>query len=237
MIKTQLLVPETYYKESRDFQLFGRIYDLLFNYLKTEIDLIRSFPLKNNQNTYFLELLLRTLNFRSDRDYQLNQLQALAKSWMNIIRNKGSKYGIDLLIRCILRAENINNKYEIEIDSTTNNYTTITIKIRDLISSQEFSLLEECLNYILPIGTLFVIQDIGILDSSKPMNIKIEEHTSVNNVSRTQLGSLATTSSTYINKSKIAEANTGNFSQEVTDNLIQGTLKVGALASKKEEGN
>jgi hypothetical protein len=78
MIKTQLLTPEVYYKESRDFQLFGRLYDSVFNYLKTEIDLIKTFPLNNNQDTSFVELLLETLGFRNLREYQTNQLLALA---------------------------------------------------------------------------------------------------------------------------------------------------------------
>ena len=77
MIKTQLLTPEVYYKESRDFQFFGRLYDIIFNYLKTEIDLIRSFPNNNTQDTKFLELILKTLNFRNLREYQLDQLHYL----------------------------------------------------------------------------------------------------------------------------------------------------------------
>ena len=80
MIKTQKLTPEVYYKESRDFQFFGRLYDVLFNYLKTETDLIRSFPLNNTQNTIFAELILKTLGFRNLREYQLDQLLAVAKS-------------------------------------------------------------------------------------------------------------------------------------------------------------
>lgn len=79
MIKTQTLTPEIYYKQSRDFQFFGRLYDVLFNYLKTEIDLIRSFPLNNTQDTSFLELLLRTLGFGNMREYQTNQLIGLAR--------------------------------------------------------------------------------------------------------------------------------------------------------------
>ena len=30
MIKTQELTPEVYYKKSRDFQILGRIYDIIF---------------------------------------------------------------------------------------------------------------------------------------------------------------------------------------------------------------
>lgn len=78
MLKTQQLTPEVYYKESRDFQFFGRLYDGVLNYLKTEIDLIKAFPLQNTQDTAFVELLLKTLGFRNLRQYQTEQLIGLA---------------------------------------------------------------------------------------------------------------------------------------------------------------
>ena len=234
MLKTQYLTPEYYYKESRDFQFFGRLFDILSNYLKTEIDLIRSFPINNNQSALFTELLLRTLNFRPKRDYQLNQLQALSKSWVNIIKHKGSKQGIDLLIKCILRAENISNDYNIKIDDT-GKIPHIYIQVRDLISSQESALLEECLNYILPINTLFTIQDINNLNEFTPMNIWVEENTTASKVSRVELGSLAKKKESYINETLLKRTHTGKFDQPVEHKLNIGSIKVGALRRKKSE--
>ena len=40
MVKVQHLTPSVYYRESRDFQLFGRIYDILFNYVKNNVNCI-----------------------------------------------------------------------------------------------------------------------------------------------------------------------------------------------------
>ena len=44
MIKTKNLTPENYYKQSRDFQLIGRIFDFVLNYLKTNVDAVSNNP-------------------------------------------------------------------------------------------------------------------------------------------------------------------------------------------------
>ena len=46
MIKLQNYTPEIYYKESRDFQFIGRLYDLVLNSIKTEVDLLYYLPLQ-----------------------------------------------------------------------------------------------------------------------------------------------------------------------------------------------
>lgn len=240
MIKTQTLIPGIYYRDSRDFQLFGRLYDGIFDYLKTEIDLISKFPLQNNQDTAFVELLLKTLGFRNLREYQTDQLLKLASIWINIIKNKGSLTAIEDAVRLILRAENIKNKYDITLDNATKDFPTVIIKIRDLISSQETSLLEEVLNYILPIGVGFIIQDVTLLNTFKPMSIKIEENTSLASVEREDISSLAKVKDEYLQESSIqkAQAHTGTFvdSEKAEHDIRQGSIKVGTLM-KKKEGN
>lgn len=241
MIKTQNLVPEIYYKESRDFQFFGRLYDMLFNYLKTEIDLIRSFPLNNNQDTDFLELILRTLGFRSKRDYQTNQLQALASCWVDLVRNKGSLQSIENLVKCILRAENITGSFLITYDINSYDIPTVVIQIPDLISSQESSLIEEALNYLMPIGVGFVVQDTSVMSDFEPMNLYIEERTSLNRVKRSQLRSLAKNVNEVIDETEETSGYTGTYEDRGTGDTGRegkvkvGSIKVGAIAKKKSE--
>ena len=232
MIKTQKLTPEIYYKESRDFQFFGRLYDVLFNYLKTETDLIRSFPLNNTQNTIFAELILKTLGFRNLREYQLDQLLAVAKSWIRIIKNKGSLEAVHDVVRLILRTENLDRKYEVYVENSFfDNVPTIVIRIKDLISSEETSLLEEMLNYILPIGIGYVVQNVSILDNISVGNIMVEEHTSLKESTRKQLSSLAKQNTTMINEEKKASGYSGKFTDEYAkDDLIeQGNIRVGTI--------
>ena len=249
MIKTQLLTPEVYYKESRDFQFFGRLYDIIFNYLKTEIDLIRSFPNNNTQDTKFLELILKTLNFRNLREYQLDQLHYLINEWVYIIQNKGSKEAVDKAIRLILRMENIKEDYELEYDTVSYDIPIILIQIKNMVSSQESSLLEEILNYILPIGVGYIIQNVALLNDITPMSIKLEEHTSLREVKRKQLGSLAKSKGEKIesdeNNPIIKDVYTGTFEKEYfgeeygddkvdRSRLDKGSIRVETLIDKKE---
>lgn len=235
MLKTQKLTPEVYYKESRDFQFFGRLYDSVFNYLKTEIDLVKTFPLQNKQDTAFVELLLKTLGFRNLREYQTDQLIALASVWTDLIRNKGSRYAIDMLVRTILRAENISSAYDIQFDDTTKDFPTVIIKIKDLISSQESALLEEVLSYILPVGTAYIIQDISLMNNFTPMSITLEENTSVSKVDRKEISSLARDRNTEETAINNGNGYTGTFKdKELTQPIKKGSIKIGTLDKKKE---
>lgn len=237
MIKTQLLTPEVYYKESRDFQLFGRLYDSVFNYLKTEIDLIKTFPLNNNQDTSFVELLLKTLGFRNLREYQTDQLLALASIWVKTIKNKGSLQAIKDVVNLILRTENIANPAEVVLDTANQEMPTVVIKIKDLISSQESSLLEEALNYILPIGTAYIIQDVSVLNSFVPMTVTLEENTSLTDVEREAISSLAKGQDLAETSISSAQAHTGTFTDDhkEEDKIKQGSIRVGTLQKKKKE--
>ena len=239
MIKTQLLTPEIYYKESRDFQFFGRLYDILFNYLKTDIDLIKSFPTNNTQDAKFLELLLKTLNFRNLREYQLDQLRYLAKEWIYIIKNKGSMGAVEKAIKLILRLENIKENYNIIYNDSSFDIPTVVVQLKNAISSQESSLLEEILNYILPIGVGYVIQNVAILDQFEPMIISLEEHTSLRGVNRVDIGSLARQKNVYVEDGNSVTSGpsvgTGSFTAESNEGkVVKGSIRIGALVKKKE---
>lgn len=239
MIKTQLLTPEVYYKESRDFQFFGRLYDAIFNYLKTYIDLIRSFPTNNTQDAKFLELLLKTLNFRNLREYHIDQLRYLAKEWIYIVKNKGSMVAISNAVRLILRLENIKDEYRIVYDTINFDIPTVVVQLKADISSQESSLLEEVLNYILPIGVGYTIQNVAILGDFEPMTLTIEEHTSLREVNRVDIGSLARQKEVYVEDgaSTISgtSVGTGSFTTESDEGkVVKGSIRIGALIKKKE---
>lgn len=239
MIETQLLTPEVYYKESRDFQFFGRLYDAIFNYLKTDIDLIRSFPTNNTQDAKFLELLLKTLNFRNLREYHIDQLRYLAKEWIYIVKNKGSMAAISNVVRLILRLENIKDEYNIVYDTINFDIPTVVVQLKADISSQESSLLEEVLNYILPIGVGYTIQNVAILGDFEPMTLTIEEHTSLRGVNRVDIGSLARQKGVYVEGSAStisgSSVGTGSFTTESNEGkVVKGSIRIGALVKKKE---
>ena len=123
-------------------------------------------------------------------------------------------------------------------DNTTKDFPTVIIKIKDLISSQETSLLEEVLNYILPVGVGFIIQNITLLNDFTPMSIEIEENTSLASVKRKDISSLAKDENLQESPIQNAQAYTGTFvdSEKAEHDIRQGSIKVGTLM-KKKEGN
>ena len=56
MIRMQDYTPEVYYRKSRDFQFIGRLYDLVFNYMKTNADLVYNVPFSDCSDDQLIEL-------------------------------------------------------------------------------------------------------------------------------------------------------------------------------------
>lgn len=229
MIKTQLLTPEVYYKESRDFQFFGRLYDVLFNYLKTNIDLMQPQELYDTTETNFIELQLNTLGFFPKRNYSLQELKFLCSVYSEIIRNKGSIRGIEILIKSVLRSIGETNKFSIDMDE---NLTTPTIRIRiqNYISSQQNALIEEVLDYIMPVGVDYYIQNVSILDDYTPLNIKMSENVSISKATPAGLSRVAKNEN--IEETSISNVYTGTFSSPRTDNLNVGSIKAGLVTQE-----
>lgn len=166
MIKSQNLVPNIYYKESRDFQLFGRIYDIIFNYAKTNIDLMENFPINNYTDSKLIELLARTLGFNNKLSYRNDDLNAICNVFITLMKNKGSLKSIELLVNTILNVSNINNKAKVTLSDDVQ-YPLVVISIPDVISNPEVKLLEDVLDYILPIGVCYNIKTTALVDPDK----------------------------------------------------------------------
>ena len=232
MIKTQTLVPENYYKESRDFQFFGRLYDVLYNYVKTNIDAIRSFPLNNTNDPKFLGLILRNLGFYSGRDYDVDQLLALAKSFSSIIKNKGSYVGIEKAIQTVLRSEGIKKEFSIDVEQDIYGYQTIVISIRDSIASEESALLEEVLDYIIPIGTNYYIRDISLAHAETPLALSYKQGITTAKSNRLDTSKLARNLTTTIEEIDPTN-NVGTLSALEDHKWTRGSLLGGTLAKNK----
>ena len=130
MIKTQNNVPEYYYNESRDFQLIGRIFEGVFNASKTATDTIVNTPLSSNFDSSLLDLVTKTVGFESKHKYDVPNLVALVNSFKSILRIKGTKKSIEDCVRVLLKAQNINEEFEVLVDSSTSvsvSYTHLTL--------------------------------------------------------------------------------------------------------------
>lgn len=149
MIKTSHLVPEIYSRESRDFQFFAHVYDIVFNYVKTNTDLMLTDRTKET-----LDLLVRTLGFEPKGNYDDDEIYSVISSWSTIIRNKGSMQGVESAIRAVLRPKN-KSKFVVQKDKDDGN---IVIYLDENFFGPEISLLDEILYYIMPVNSNYVIK-------------------------------------------------------------------------------
>ena len=63
------MVPEVYYNKSRDFQVLGRAYDIISNYMKMNSDLVRDNTISINNKAMIIDLICSTLGFKAKHEY------------------------------------------------------------------------------------------------------------------------------------------------------------------------
>ena len=152
MINVQKMVPEVYYNRSRDFQLFGRLYELIFNYIKNNTMAIKDMNENLNPNQNILELVCNTLGFVTTHSYSNDQLSALCSIFLNCIKSKGTINAIKLLIEMVCNVENSKFKPDVNYDFDKDYiYIIIPSDVTDL------TLVRDVLKYIMPAGCRYVL--------------------------------------------------------------------------------
>ncbi len=187
MIKLYERLPQIYYHKSRDFQFLARVYEVLFNYLKTNVDVTESLVFNENFDISFLNLLALTLGFTSKHNYNTRDLFNLCSSFAKILRNKGSKKSIEDTIKILLNAQRIEKPFSVDFDSEDkyNLLIYITSDVKDLV------LLEDVFDYILPCGYTYSFIKTDVLQDINSMKLKtasVEKH---ENRTVNQLGQVA----------------------------------------------
>lgn len=145
MIQLQKYTPDVYYNHSRDFQFIGRLYDIVLNSVKTNVDLLYNLNNSDNFNNKLIDLLTMTLGFRSKHNYSTKQLVALCSIFPTILKNKGNIQAVKLAGQTLLNAEGITEPFDCELVGYTL-YLFIPKKLSDL------NLFRDLLDYILPAG-------------------------------------------------------------------------------------
>ena len=170
MIIVKNLVPEIYYSKSRDFQAIGRVFEVLYNYAKTNADIL----LNVDENIKMLELLAKTLGFNTKHNYNTEDLIALCSTFITIIRNKGSKESVEMAIRAMLKAQHIEKEFYVE-DAYESIYEEGQVVGRRRLYQlnihipkelDDLILLEDLFDYILATG--FTYRFISIVESKNP---------------------------------------------------------------------
>ncbi len=157
MLKNQNMIPEVYYKKSRDFQLFGRIYDFIFNYLKNNTLTIDDLNTNTNPNQNVLELICQTLGFKVKHDYNNDELSALCSIFLTCMKNKGNQKSLYLLLRMICNIQGSETEPSIEYDVDDGNGNVIDVVLSLPSNITDFSLIRDVLDYILPSGAIYIL--------------------------------------------------------------------------------
>lgn len=145
MIKLENLTPPIYYTQSRDFQFIGRLFDIVLNSTRTNVQIIQNLLDIRNIDDKLLNLLALTLGFKANRNYNSMQLRAVCGSLSDIIRNKGNIRSVRYLCNAILTASDIKDSIDHSLkDGLLTIYIPLTLT--------DTSLLEDLLPYLIPAG-------------------------------------------------------------------------------------
>lgn len=155
-MKVENLVPVVYYKESRDFSYVGRLIEILFNYIKTNTDLVgKGVSTLSSHN--LINLLTSSVGFESKHEYTNEDLVRICSSFVYLVRNKGSVKAIEDTINILLRAQNIDFDVDIYFDSDDDKLILVEVPM-DLTDT---ALIDDIFDYILPTGILYRYTSVG----------------------------------------------------------------------------
>lgn len=157
IFRTQNNVPAVYCDESRDFQIFCRLYDAVFNSIKFNIDSIENLTDTSLCQDNVLELLATKLGFFTKETIELYYYRFILQGFVRAVKNKGSitsiRYAVNLFLKMHHIVTNVSVWYTEEgtvINHTKINDHTIIIGIEAALKNTY--ILDEIFKYILPVG-------------------------------------------------------------------------------------
>ncbi len=166
MIKTQNLTPEIYYQRSRDFQLFGRLFDVAVNSVKASADMIYTLDNMSFTGTKLVGLLATTLGFKQKHEYSIAQLKAVCSILPTILKKKGTLEAITMVCTAILKAEGLTDKFEFFKDENDPLHYILLLP-----QLQNITLLIDLLSYIWPAGATITITESGSILKQEPTTV------------------------------------------------------------------
>lgn len=173
------LVPEVYYKESRDFSYIGRLFEIVLNYIKTSSDLVSLDLARKNESGVFLDLLAKTLGFETKHQYITKDLIYVVSSFTDLLKKKGTISAIEEAIRILLYSQKIDYYDKHVIKDPINNTNLLIFLPREM---KDIVLLEDIFEYILPTGITYtlIIGDLSKVEDGNGYtthdSIKIEKY-------------------------------------------------------------
>jgi hypothetical protein len=169
MFRVQDNVPEVYVNQSRDFQLFCHLYDLVFTGVRYSIDSMGYLTDSNRCNRNTVGLLMKKLGMFDDINISEQELKLLLSAFPSIIRNKGNITAIEYVIRVFHRIASIpSSQFFMDVSKFNDNYV---IEIRLADSSKYIDLIRDILKYVVPSGYIVKVDESTISTMSTYISI------------------------------------------------------------------
>ena len=162
LVRLQNKVPPVYPDNSRDFQLFLHLYDVILNGLKYDIDGITHIINTETCKSTILKLLQTKLGFYTNKNFTDTDLRIILRCFMDLVKKKGTISAIKETLYMFLKINNMSTDVKVDIIKAENLETykaeygdtitdhTILIGIENSI--KDISSLTEVLKYIIPFG-------------------------------------------------------------------------------------
>lgn len=147
LIRMQNNVPETYVNQSRDYQLLCRLYDVVMNGVKYNIDALGNITDNAHIQSNLLSLLQTKVGF-FESEVTDDKLRYLLDAFPYIMKNKGSLKGIEQVLNVYLKMNHINTPVQVFVN-TQNCTIIVTIKSNVVLDTK---IIEDVMNYVIPTG-------------------------------------------------------------------------------------
>lgn len=236
-MKVKNMVPEVYYRDSRDFAFIGRLIEILLNYMKTGADCVSTSLKSDSANPNTIQLLVNTLGFDSKHEYINKDLIYIASTFCDLLRNKGTGYAIDTAIRLLLNSQNIKNS-----DSKTFVYgENSDLEIRIPEGLEDIILLEDLFDYILPAGVTYKLTKIA------NKNIVISSNFTVPNSAKEAITSSNADKAVYVSNAQEIKGEprikgfgtiyTGNVYNKMPTSTVSQKAVIKSKSAKPKKGS
>lgn len=179
MFKFQDNLPEYYLKESRDFQIFPRLNDILFMGIHQDVSTINELNNPKKCKNSHLNYLAEKVGFYTDKYIPDKVLINIISAFRTAVKNKGTLLGIEQAVIAILKAENsidppkiVYVQDQICQNEEANYWDKYTINIYTPIKILNKVALDEFLKYIIPAGhtyNVYTYKSVGIDSQIYPL--------------------------------------------------------------------
>lgn len=213
-MKVSRLLPEVYYRESRDFSYLGRIAEVAFNYMKTGADSVGVSPTDEDASSDLLELACATVGFESLHRYTKKDLTRIVGEFVGLCRDKGSSEAVERAIRVLLNSQGISETPDVITGDDHSVTMYLPYDMTDVV------LLEDLLEYILPAGTLFSIEYVKKGNSVSGQSVGSSDYVTIRSGRDDALGQVTGGSS---------------VSEEDSEPLSRSTLYTGVVTGSVSE--